>query len=111
MRRFKVSTAAAESELLDLFTFHVAREQVAFLALADAASASDPAADPGYGFFDAPEAPAAAAADAPEKGYGFFDNAPGAPGKAPALASEPAALKPVAAAAKPAPPAPAPAWP
>lgn len=103
IRRFKVSTAAAESELLDLFTFHVAREQVAFLALADAP------ADPGYGFFDAPEASASAgaqpAAEPQEKGYGFFDNAPGAPDKASAAAaSEPAALKPVAAAAKPAAP-------
>ncbi|WP_338439779.1 chemotaxis protein CheW [uncultured Aquabacterium sp.] len=98
VRRFKVSTAAAESELLDLFTFHVAREQVAFLALAD---------DPGYGFFDAPDAAGASAtavAEPQEKGYGFFDNAPGAPEKAPAVAAEPVALKPVAAAVKPAAP-------
>jgi two-component system chemotaxis sensor kinase CheA len=103
LRRFKVSTAAAESELLDLFTFHVAREQVSFVALAEAGAAAAPAVDPGYGFFDEP-APVAAAPAAPaaEKGYGFFDNAPGAP-EAPAPA-------PVAAeAAKPAPaPKPAP---
>lgn len=110
VRRFKVSTAAAESELLDLFTFHVAREHVAFVAMVDApasAATAAPAADPGYGFFDAPEAPAAAqpAAEPTEKGYGFFDNAPGAPEKAPVTATaEPAALKPVAAAVKPAAP-------
>ena len=99
VRRFKVCTATAESELLDLFTFHVAREQVNFVAMADAGkpAAAQPAADAGYGFFDAPEAP-----KAPE-GYGFFDNAPGSPDK-PALAAvaEAPQLKPVAAAAKPA---------
>ncbi|WP_058087973.1 MULTISPECIES: chemotaxis protein CheA [Aquabacterium] len=94
VRRFKVITRTPESELLDLFTFHVAREQVAFLAMGETAQ---PAADAGYGFFDAPEAP-----KAPE-GYGFFDNAPGSPDKpAPVAAAEAPQLKPVAAAAKPA---------
>lgn len=94
VRRFKVVTRTPESELLDLFTFHVAREQVAFLAMGDAAQ---PAADASYGFFDAPEAPKAA------EGYGFFDNAPGSPDKpAPVVAAEAPQLKPVAAAAKPA---------
>ncbi len=101
VRRFKVSTAAAESELLDLFTFHVAREHVAFVAMTTAPAAVSAPADPGYGFFDAPDAAATASAEPQEKGYGFFDNAPGAPDKAPA-AVEPAALKPVAAALKPA---------
>ncbi len=104
VRRFKVSTATAESELMDLFTFHVAREQVSFVALGGAAQ---PAANPAYGFFDAPEAAQAAQADQPEKGYGFFDNAPGSPDQpvtaAATVAAEPPALKPVAAAAKPAP--------
>ena len=102
VRRFKVSTAAAESELLDLFTFHVAREHVAFVAMSAAPAAASAPADPGYGFFDAPEAAATAGAEPQEKGYGFFDNAPGAPDKASAAAAEPAALKPVAAAIKPA---------
>ena len=102
VRRFKVCTATAESELLDLFTFHVAREQVSFVAMGEASkpAAAQPAADAGYGFFDAPEA--AEAPKAPE-GYGFFDNAPGSPDKpAPAAAAEAPQLKPVAAAAKPA---------
>ena len=110
VRRFKVHTATAESELLDLFTFHVAREQVSFVAFGDAAApAPAPAADPGYGFFDEP-APAAAAAPAPaaapvEKGYGFFDDAPGAP-EAPAPAPVVAEVAKPAPVAKPAAPAP-----
>ncbi|AWI54226.1 chemotaxis protein CheA [Aquabacterium olei] len=103
LRRFKVSTAAAESELLDLFTFHVAREQVSFVALAEAGAAAAPAVDPGYGFFDEP-APVAAAPAAPaaEKGYGFFDNAPGAP-EAPAPAPVAVEVAKPAPAPKPAP--------
>ncbi|WP_119157470.1 chemotaxis protein CheW [Caldimonas tepidiphila] len=62
LRRFRVRTASNESELLDLFTFHVSREQVRFApwpaGQAPASAAPAPAADPGYGFFDdAPGAP------------------------------------------------------
>jgi len=105
VRRFKVTTATPESELLDLFTFHVAREQVAFLAIGGAAK---PEGHPAYGFFDAADAAQAADAGQPEKGYGFFDDAPGSPDQpaaaaaAAAAAAEALALKPVAAAAKPA---------
>jgi two-component system chemotaxis sensor kinase CheA len=78
MRRFKVVTTSSDSDLLDLFTFHVAREAVALLPLG-----------PGYGFHPgAPGAPVEAAA--PEPGYGFFDNAPGAPGTTDAVAGTPA---------------------
>jgi len=119
VRRFKVTTSTAESELLDLFTFHVAREQVAFFSLEAAAPAAKPAApaapaaDAGFGFFDdapgspAAAAPAASAAPAPapavaaaEKasGYGFFDDAPGAPSAAaPAASAEIAVAKPAVA--------------
>jgi two-component system chemotaxis sensor kinase CheA len=76
IRRFKVDTASAESDLMDLFTFHVAREQVAFVAYGDAV------------------APAAPAAEVPETAYGFFDNAPGAPAFKPAA---PKVEKPAAA--------------
>ncbi|TAK84289.1 MAG: chemotaxis protein CheA [Aquabacterium sp.] len=110
-RRYKVDTASAESDLMDLFTFHVAREQVAFLPYGDAAVAAAPAApakDPGYGFFEPLEEakPAEPVAAAPEKGYGFFDDAPGAPAGKPAaaVAAEPAQPKPAAAPAKPAAP-------
>jgi len=113
VRRFKVKTATEESELLDLFTFHVAREQVSFVAMGGAAPAAAPApaADPGYGFFDdapgaAPAAPVAQAAPPENKGYGFFDDAPGSPqaaSAAPVAASEPPAAPKPTAAAKPAP--------
>ena len=83
MRRFKVCTTSSDSDLLDLFTFHVAREQVSLLPLG-----------PGYGFHDgAPGAPAATAPSEAELGYGFFDDAPGAPNTsaAPATDAAPAA--------------------
>jgi two-component system chemotaxis sensor kinase CheA len=64
MRRFMVTTASSDNDLLDLFTFHVAREQVKLLPLTA-----------GYGFHDgAPGAPHEVAASDP--GYGFFDDAP-----------------------------------
>ncbi len=89
MRRFKVVTASSDNDLLDLFTFHVAREHVQLQPLT-----------PGYGFHDgAPGAPAATPAPAADLGYGFFDNAPGAPvDGAPAA---PAAAAPVAVEAAP----------
>jgi two-component system, chemotaxis family, sensor kinase CheA len=115
VRRFKVSTATAESEMMDLFTFHVAREQVKFVALGSAASThAAPVADPGYGFFEPVadgSSPAAAQGEAVkhEPGYGFFDNAPGAPENksqvalpvAAAAVAQPAVVKPVAKADKP----------
>jgi two-component system chemotaxis sensor kinase CheA len=68
MRRFKLLTAASENELIDLFGFHVAREQVKLAPLG-----------PGYGFHaGAPGAPQATPVES-DPGYGFFDNAPGAP--------------------------------
>ncbi len=94
MRRFKITTTSSDSDLLDLFTFHVAREAVALLPLG-----------PGYGFHQgAPGAPEEDPAAAADLGYGFFDDAPGAPGAAPAnAAGTPAApAAPVATTAKPA---------
>lgn len=90
MRRFRIITTSSDSDLMDLFTFHVAREEVALLPMTA-----------GYGFHkDAPGAPP----EMPEDpGYGFFDNAPGAPsaaeGSAEAKPAEPAseAVKPAAA--------------
>lgn len=78
MRRFKICTTSTDSDLLDLFTFHVAREQVTLLPLG-----------PGYGFHDgAPGAPAAAAPSEADLGYGFFDDAPGAPNAVAAPAAD-----------------------
>ncbi|MBA3591633.1 chemotaxis protein CheW [Methylibium sp.] len=71
LRRFKVTTGSTDGELLDLFSFHVGREQVAFLPWGGENVA------PGYGFFkDNPGAPREAAPG--EGGAGFFGEAPGA---------------------------------
>ena len=81
MRRFKVTTSSSDSDLLDLFTFHVAREHVQLLPLG-----------PGYGFHaGAAGAPAAEPVAVAEAGYGFFDDAPGAPSDAAASAPASAA--------------------
>ncbi len=95
MRRFKVLTSSSDNDLLDLFTFHVAREQVKLLPFGD-----------GYGFHDgAPGAPPAVKDEDKDPGYGFFDDAPGVPAttgdakaaeapKAAVPAVKPAAVKP-----------------
>ena len=84
-RVFAVETASTDDDLLDLFTFHVAREQISITA-ASAAAPEVTAAEAGHGFFDgAPGAPVVAAAPLAPKseesnaGFGFFDGAPGAP--------------------------------
>jgi len=89
MRRFRIITTSSDSDLMDLFTFHVAREEVALLPMG-----------PGYGFHkDAPGAPP----EAPEDpGYGFFDNAPGAPHAAESAAAEAKPVEAASEAAKPA---------
>jgi two-component system chemotaxis sensor kinase CheA len=70
IRRFRVVTTSTDNDLLDLFTFHVARDQVALLPMTV-----------GYGFHaGSPGAPPAAELEQKDPGYGFFDNAPGAPG-------------------------------
>jgi two-component system chemotaxis sensor kinase CheA len=79
-RRFVVDTPSPDSELIELFSFHVAREQIAiepYAAVAApapvlAAPSAPPAADDGFGFFidiatlptraAAPESPLSAAA-------------------------------------------------
>jgi two-component system chemotaxis sensor kinase CheA len=83
MRRFRVVTTSTDNDLLDLFTFHVARDQVALLPMTA-----------GYGFHaGAPGAPPAAELEQTDPGYGFFENAPGAPGSVAADASAESALK------------------
>lgn len=89
MRRFKICTTSSDSDLLDLFTFHVTREQVALLPLG-----------PGFGFHK--DAPGAPPESEPDLGYGFFDNAPGIPaGGVEAQAAPPAADAAPAAATAP----------
>ncbi|HET6319284.1 MAG TPA: chemotaxis protein CheW, partial [Chloroflexota bacterium] len=71
MRRFKIVTTSSDNDLLDLFTFHVAREHMQLAPL-----------DAGYGFFH--ECPGAPKEEVPpDLGYGFFDDAPGSPSAAP----------------------------
>lgn len=85
MRRFKITTTSSDTDLLDLFTFHVDREQVKLSPLG-----------PGYGFHEgAPGSPPAA-----DPSYGFFDDAPGAPGSATAPAKPAQSLAPAAGAAR-----------
>jgi two-component system chemotaxis sensor kinase CheA len=60
-RVFKVQTTSSNDDLLDLFAFHVAREQVAIREL------------------DAALTDGAAPSAVPVAGFGFFDGAPGAP--------------------------------
>jgi len=68
-RLFTVETSSTDSDLLDLFIFHVAKEQV---QITDAAA---PAAGAGA---------ASAAASGEGEAFGFFADAPGAPGSKPA---------------------------
>ncbi len=95
VRRFKLVTSSSDSDLLDLFTFHVAREHVKLTALTA-----------GYGFHTgAPGAPVADAAADANPGFGFFDDAPGAPSSSSdsssTAAPAPAAARATAPGAKP----------
>jgi len=103
VRVFGVETSSTDDDLLDLFAFHVAREQVV-IKVVSGGSAQTPAAEPaspGYGFFDgaagAPQLtsyaddPPPGAPLAPLPGFGFFDGAPGAPNVAVASSAGPTA--------------------
>jgi len=90
MRRYKIVTTSSDSDLLDLFTFHVAREAVALMPLGL-----------GYGFHaGAPGAPQEEAVADP--GYGFFADAPGAPAHGAAPTASPIASGATAPAPRPA---------
>jgi two-component system chemotaxis sensor kinase CheA len=91
MRRFRIITTSSDNDLLDLFTFHVARDEVALLPMG-----------PGYGFHkDAPGAPPEVPESERDPGYGFFDNAPGSPEAGAGSATDAATpAKPAADAAK-----------
>ena len=71
-RIFRVTTSSSNDDLLDLFAFHVAREQVRIVehaAPAQAAAAT---------WVDKEDPPPGAPV-APAPGFGFFDGAPGVP--------------------------------
>jgi len=63
MRRFKVTTQSPDSELVELFSFHVSREQVQIAPLV--AAASTPTEGDGYGFFVDPRTLPQATKDTP----------------------------------------------
>jgi len=68
MRRFRIHTTSSDDDLLDLFTFHVAREQVLLTPVVNERAAESLAPQ------------SALAIQTPsDLGYGFFANAPGAP--------------------------------
>ena len=86
MRRFKVVTGSTDDDLLDLFTFHVARDKVKLLPLG-----------PGFGFHaGAPGAPPdeAPPAEPLDNSFGFFDDAPGVLGAASATTAAYSGLPP-----------------
>jgi len=85
MRRFAVQTASSDTDLLDLFAFHVAKEQV---LIQEAGAAQAQPAEESL-------VPSAAALAEP---YGLFPNAPGLPaGAAPAGSASAQAPAPAAA--------------
>jgi len=81
LRVFAVETASSDDELLDLFVFHVAKDQVKIRDLAAAPVAAPAPEIPGFGLFDPVEPPAVvpSASAAPASGFGFFAGAPGVP--------------------------------
>ena len=98
-RLFSVQTQSTDEDLLDLFAFHVAKEQVVIRAASASAVASDAAAPVAAPAPAAAAAPAAASEAAPAGNFGIFPGSPGDPETRPALApAKPAAAKPAMAA-------------
>ena len=82
MRSFAVQTTSTDDDLLDLFAFHVSKEQVSIRAAGAEATAA-PAET-----VETAEPEEHAVALAPgEAPYGFFEDSPGAPGASVAVAS------------------------
>ncbi len=96
-RVFQASTSSSNDDLLDLFAFHVSREQVNIREMAAPAAATN------WTDRDDPQ-PGAPVAPAP--GFGFFEGAPGLPqghpAAAPAVVAEAKPVASKASAAKPA---------
>lgn len=90
MRVFAVETTSIDSDLIDLFAFHVAKENIRIVSAAAPAPARSPAAalqDASFGLFEDIPAPIVVAAPAP------VPASPPLPAPAPAAAAE-AAAKP-----------------
>ena len=91
-RAFRIYTSSSDTDLLDLFMFHVSKDQI---HITPAAEATAPAAAP------------VATSSGEGSDFGFFDDAPGAPAAPAELsAPQPEAVAPPAV-AEPSPPAPA----
>ncbi|BBL22995.1 MULTISPECIES: chemotaxis protein CheW [Comamonas] len=103
-RLFGVQTQSSDEDLLDLFAFHVAKEQVQIRGQASQAAPVAAAASPQAVAVEAASAPveaaAALAADMVSGNFGIFPGAPGDPETRPALApaKASAAAKPAVAA-------------
>lgn len=97
-RIFHVRTSASDADLMDLFTFHVGKDQIRLLPVVAAAApvaVATPAASADFGFFDgAPGVPAETQASSPPSAAGE----PAKPASEPAVAG---GATPAAAAAKP----------
>jgi len=76
-RWFRVFTSSSDTDLMDLFTFHVSKEQIRITDLSTAVAVASPA----------PAATAKLAGEGTD--FGFFDDAPGVP-----MASAPAPAEP-----------------
>ncbi len=108
VRVFTVQTTSSDSDLLDLFAFHVAKEQVAIRELPaagadDAAAASAAAAAPALpdaeeAESDAEAGPGVLPANDEGTSFGFFEGAPGAPAAQVAAIDD--AVSPASAAAR-----------
>jgi len=72
-RVFAVQTASSDSDLLDLFTFHVGREQIRIV------DTSVPALPAGAAATPAAPTPSSDGASREGQDFGFFDDAPGLP--------------------------------
>jgi two-component system, chemotaxis family, sensor kinase CheA len=68
-RRFQATTTASDNELLDLFTFHVSREQVNIAPWVAQTTSAETLQEPGYGFFvDAASLPIVVSRASPTSG-------------------------------------------
>ncbi len=97
-RRFKVVTKSNDADLVDLFSFHVSREQIQIIdhTHAPTGESSSGTGIEGFGLFaDVPDQSAAATA-AKDPGYGFFVDPNTLPSKAEAKQAAPAMAKPAA---------------
>ena len=86
-RVFRVHTTSSDTDLLDLFTFHLSKDQIRIL---DTSAGPEQAPNQAEAHADGGAKPAAQAAD-----FGFFDGAPGLPqaqSVTPAAATAPANL-------------------